>query len=193
MDPSRGRVPPPDDHLVEKRLLADEAAIARMLRRMANEIVEQNGGAGELALVGIITGGQYLAERLRDLIADMEGTRPPVGSIDITLYRDDVFQGLPRPQIGPTNLPFALEGVTVVLVDDVLYTGRTVRAALDALMDYGRPRAVRMAALVDRGRRELPVQADFVGLSVETTDQDSVRVLLSETGEADRINLRTRK
>lgn len=185
-------MPPPDDHLVEKRLLADEAAIARMLRRMANEIVEQNGGASDLALVGIVTGGQYLAERLQRLIADMEGTSPPVGSVDITLYRDDVFQGLPRPQIGPTTLPFALEGVTVVLVDDVLYTGRTVRAALDALMDYGRPRAVRMAALVDRGRRELPIQADFVGLTVETTEEDSVRVLLSETGEADRINLRTR-
>src|SRR6188472_1526894 len=115
--------------LVERRVLADEAAVGRMLRRLASHIVERRGGAG-LALVGIRTGGLLLAERLAGLIEAIEGTRPPLGAVDITLYRDDVFRGLPRPEIGPTDLPFALEGVVVVLVDDVLFTGRTVRAAL---------------------------------------------------------------
>jgi pyrimidine operon attenuation protein/uracil phosphoribosyltransferase len=113
--------------------------------------------------------------------------------VDITLYRDDVFQGLPRPQIGATELPFDLEGVTVVLVDDVLYTGRTVRAALDALMDYGRPRAVQLAVLVDRGFRELPIRADYVGVAVETTREESVRVQLCETDGRDRVVVRTRR
>jgi pyrimidine operon attenuation protein/uracil phosphoribosyltransferase len=192
VDPRSPRRPPPDDHLVERRQLADDAAIARMLRRIATEIVERNRGAGQLALVGIVTGGRYLAERLQRLIRDMEGTAPPLGTVDITLYRDDVFQGLPRPQIGPTELPFDVAGVTVVLVDDVLYTGRTVRAALDALMDYGRPRAVQLAVLVDRGLRELPIRADYAGLTIETTPADSVKVSLSETGGPDRIALRAR-
>jgi pyrimidine operon attenuation protein / uracil phosphoribosyltransferase len=179
--------------LVERRQLADAAAIARMLRRIATEIVERQGGAAGLALVGIRTGGLHLAERLRRLIGEMEGTAPPMGTVDITLYRDDVFAGLPRPEIGPTELPFALAGVTVVLVDDVLYTGRTVRAALDALMDFGRPRAVKLAVLVDRGLRELPIQADHVGLTADTGRDESVRVLLTESGAAaDRIVVRAR-
>jgi len=178
--------------LVERRVLADEAAVGRMLRRLASELVEKVGGTSELALVGIRTGGLYLAERLCGLIEQIEGRRPPLGAVDITLYRDDVFAGLPRPEIGPTELPFPLEGTIVVLVDDVLYTGRTVRAALDALMDYGRPRAVRLAVLVDRGLRELPIQADHVGLTVETTRDESVKVLLREGGEADRVVVRVR-
>jgi len=172
--------------------LADAQAIARMLRRIATEVLERNGGARDIALVGIRTGGLYLAERLQSLIQELEGESPPLGAVDITLYRDDVFQGLPRPEIGPTELPFELAGTTVVLVDDVLYTGRTVRAALDALMDYGRPRAVQLAVLVDRGLRELPIRADYVGLCTETTPADSVRVQLRELSETDRIMLRTR-
>lgn len=173
--------------------MADADGIRRMLRRIANEILERNGGAVDIALVGIRTGGLFLAERLRRHIADLEGTEPPLGAVDITLYRDDVFEGLPRPEIGPTELPFELSGVRVVLVDDVLYTGRTVRAALDALMDYGRPRAVQLAVLVDRGLRELPIRADYVGLTVETTPSDSVRVRLTEAGDPDdRIVLRSR-
>lgn len=186
------RQPPPDDHLIERRILADEVAVARMLRRIANEIVERNGGAAGVALVGIRTGGLYLARRLQRLITDIEGQEPLLGAVDITLYRDDVFEGLPRPEVGPTELPFDLDGVRVVLVDDVLYTGRTVRAALDALMDFGRPRAVQLAVLIDRGLRELPIRPDYVGLVTETTDSDSVKVLLSETGEADRVVLRAR-
>ena len=180
------------DALVERRVLADRAAVTRMLRRIANEIVERNGGASAIALVGIRTGGLYLAERLQRLIGEIEGELPPVGAIDISLYRDDVFEGLPKPVIGPTELPFEVAGMPIVLIDDVLYTGRTVRAALDALMDYGRPRAVQLAVLVDRGLRELPVRADYVGLVVETTPDESVKVLLVETGESDRIVLRSR-
>jgi pyrimidine operon attenuation protein/uracil phosphoribosyltransferase len=184
----------PAERLVERRAMADEAAVARMLRRLASQIVERNGGTGGLALVGIRTGGLHLAERLAGLIESIEGHRPLLGAVDITLYRDDVFQGLPRPEIGPTELPFELEGVTVVLVDDVLYTGRTVRAALDALMDFGRPRAVQLAVLIDRGLRELPIQADYVGLEAETAADESVKVFLTEAGHPrDRVVVRVRE
>jgi len=182
-----------EDRLVERRVLADEAAVSRMLRRLASEIVEKAGGIGDLALVGIRTGGLHLAERLCALIEGVEGRRPPLGAVDITLYRDDVFRGLPRPEIGPTELPFDLEGVVVVLVDDVLFTGRTIRAALDALMDFGRPRAVRLAVLVDRGLRELPIQADHVGFQVDTTRDESVKVFLREAGQPDRVVVRVRE
>ena len=184
---SRPPEPPRASGLLERRAVADEGLIARMLRRMAHEIVERNGGAGGVALVGIRTGGLHLARRVQELIEGIEGTRPPLGAVDITLYRDDVFQGLPRPEIGPTELPFELHGVTVVLVDDVLFTGRTVRAALDALMDFGRPRAVQLAVLIDRGRRELPIRPDYVGLAIETGADESVKVQLTETGGEDRV------
>jgi pyrimidine operon attenuation protein/uracil phosphoribosyltransferase len=180
-----------DGALVDRKSIADESAIARMLRRIAHEIVERNGGAEGVALVGIRTGGMHVAERLVEIIAGIEDHRPSLGAVDITLYRDDVFIGLPRPEVGPTELPFALEGQTIVLVDDVLFTGRTVRAALDALMDYGRPAQVQLAALVDRGMRELPIAADYVGIHVETTKDDSVKVFLQEAGETDRVVLRT--
>jgi pyrimidine operon attenuation protein/uracil phosphoribosyltransferase len=158
-----------------------------MLRRMAHEVVERNKGTAGLALVGIRTGGLHLAQRLRGLLAEIEGAAPPLGAIDIALYRDDVAIQRPRPEVGPTELPFALDGVRVVLVDDVLYTGRTVRAALDAMMDYGRPRAVQLAVLVDRGLRELPIRADYVGMSVETTPAQRVRVELAEAGNVDQV------
>ena len=175
---------------MERRELLDEAGIARILRRVAHEIVERHQGGAGVALVGIHTGGYVLAERLTRLLHTVEGAEVPLGAVDITLYRDDVFVGLPRPEVGATELPFALPGKTIVLVDDVLYTGRTVRAALDALNDYGRPRAVELAVLVDRGHRELPIQADYVGLRVETARTESVRVMLRELGEPDRVVLR---
>jgi len=186
------RRPPPDKDLVERRELLDEAGIARILRRIAHEIIERHSGGKDIALVGVHTGGYVLAERLVKLLQAVEGCAVPLGAVDITLYRDDVFEGLPRPEVGSTELPFALPGKTIVLVDDVLYTGRTVRAALDALNDYGRPRAVELAVLVDRGHRELPIQADYVGTRVETTRRESVRVLLRELGEPDRVVLRER-
>src|SRR5215468_1946237 len=182
----------PDEELVERRELADAAGITRALKRIAHEIVERNAGApGPLVLVGIRTAGVPLAERLGRFLAETGELEalPERGAIDITLYRDDVFEGLPRPEVGSTELPFALPGKTIVLVDDVLYTGRTVRAALDALNDYGRPRAVELAVLVDRGNRELPIQPDYVGLVVETTRAEQVKVTLTELGDPDRAAL----
>jgi pyrimidine operon attenuation protein/uracil phosphoribosyltransferase len=131
-----------------------------------------------------------LAHRIVDLLAQSGEKKPSLGAVDITLYRDDVFLGLPKPEIGPTDLHESLDGRTVVLVDDVLFTGRTVRAAMDVLADYGRPRAVQLAVLVDRGRRELPIQPDFVGVRLQTSANESVRVMLTERGEPDRVVLR---
>ena len=188
------RTPPPDSDLTERRELLDAAGIARTLRRMALEIAERVPQEGSpLYLVGVRTGGAFLAQRLRTLLAEAGEARPLLGAVDISLYRDDVFRGLPKPEIGPTELPEPIDGRTVVLVDDVLFTGRTVRAAMDVLADYGRPRAVKLAALVDRGRRELPIQPDIVGVTVETTARESVRVLLAERGEVDRVVLRERR
>jgi pyrimidine operon attenuation protein/uracil phosphoribosyltransferase len=189
------RLPPPDSDLLERREILDEAGIARTLRRMAHEIVERiPPGERPLYIVGIRTGGAYLAQRLVELIghAADPAQRTILGAIDITLYRDDVFHGLPKPEIGPTEFPEPVDGKTIVLVDDVLFTGRTVRAAMDVLADYGRPRAVKLAALVDRGLRELPIQPDFVGVAVQTTAGESVRVMLKERGEPDRVVLRER-
>ena len=189
------RLPPPDADLLERREILDAAGMARVLKRMAYELVERVGHEGDaIYLVGVRTGGAYLAARLAELIrASGDTPRPTLGAVDISLYRDDVFRGLPKPEIGPTELPEPIEGRMVVLVDDVLYTGRTIRAAMDVLGDYGRPRAVKLAVLVDRGRRELPIQPDFVGAAVQTTAGESVRVLLKERGEPDRVVLRERR
>ncbi len=171
----------------ETGVLIDGEAAGRMVRRIANEIVERNRGVQGIALVGIRTGGLLLAERLQTLIADIEGQTPPLGAVDISLYRDDIFEGLPRPVIGATELPFDLAGVRVILIDDVLYTGRTVRAALDALMDYGRPRAVELAVLVDRGLRELPIRADYVGMATDTTAAQIVQVQFADDGRVTKV------
>ena len=179
--------------LVDKKKLMDKAGIARTLSRMASEILERHGGTANLCLVGIRTRGVYLAERLAKLIEQREGTSVPQGIVDITLYRDDVFVGLPDPQVGPTVLDFPIKDRVVILVDDVLYTGRTVRAALDALMDFGRPKKVELAVLVDRGRRELPIEANYVGITVETTPAESVKVRLKEQDEGEDVTLREKK
>jgi pyrimidine operon attenuation protein/uracil phosphoribosyltransferase len=169
----------PGGALVEKRELLDQAGIVRALKRIAHEIVERNAAVGDVVLVGIRTAGVPLGERLAGYIRDIGELGVATGAIDITLYRDDVFEGLPKPEVGTTTLPaHTIAGKHVILVDDVLYTGRTIRAALDALMDFGRPRAVELAVLVDRGHRELPIQPDYVGLRVETTRQQSVKVIL---------------
>jgi pyrimidine operon attenuation protein/uracil phosphoribosyltransferase len=189
------RPPPPDADLLERREILDATGMARALRRMAHELVERVGHQGDaIYLVGIRTGGAYLAHRLAELIRTVGDTPPPtLGAVDISLYRDDVFRGLPKPEIGPTDLPESIGGRAVVLVDDVLFTGRTVRAAMDVLGDYGRPRAVKLAVLVDRGLRELPIQPDFLGVEVQTTAAESVRVMLKERGEVDRVVLRERR
>jgi pyrimidine operon attenuation protein/uracil phosphoribosyltransferase len=172
-----------------KKSLMDRKAIARALRRLADEIVERNGGLDGLCLVGVYTRGVHLARRLQGLLEKDEGVEVPVGTIDIALYRDDAMLGLPEPQIGPTSLPFGVTGKVVVLVDDVLFTGRTTRAALDALMDFGRPRGVQLLVLVDRGHRELPIQADFVGRRYETRKEQSVKLYLDETDGEEKVVL----
>jgi len=160
--------------------LLDPPAIARGLRRVAVEIAERGRGVKDLALIGIRRGGDPLAKRLADLLLEIEGTRPPVGALDITLYRDDAATALPNPRIGPSYVPFAVEGRRVVLVDDVLYTGRTIRAAVDALLDYGRPRRIELFALVDRGGRELPIQPDYVVRAVDVDAAQRVEVVERE-------------
>ncbi len=175
--------------LIELRKLMTSAQMTRALRRLADEIVERENGVEDLVLVGIHTGGVFLAERIAHLIEELEGEMVPLGAVDITLYRDDLFEGLPRPEIGPTKLPFALAAKKVVLIDDVLFTGRTVRAALDALNDYGRPRRVRLAVLIDRGCRELPIHADYVGSRIDTEASHSVKVHLKEKGQEDEVLL----
>ena len=171
-----------------RTLLLDDRALGRTLVRMATEIVERCGGTDDLVLVGIQRRGVELADRLKRLIDQSEGSAVPCGKLDITLYRDDLQTVGPRPVVGETRLP-NLDGRTVVIVDDVLYTGRTVRAALDECADFGRPRRLLLCVLIDRGGRELPIQADIVGTSVSTTPADRVDVLVSELDGRDAVEL----
>jgi pyrimidine operon attenuation protein / uracil phosphoribosyltransferase len=166
--------------------ILDADAIGRMVRRMAVAIVEETRGTGRLGLVGIRRGGVPLAARLAREIEAAEGPGVPLGTVDITLYRDDAATALPDPKIGPSEVPFDVRGMDVVLVDDVLMTGRTVRAAIDCLLDYGRPRRIWLAVLLDRGGRELPVAADFVGRHVEVEPGARVEVVVEGEG-ADRV------
>jgi pyrimidine operon attenuation protein/uracil phosphoribosyltransferase len=162
----------------EKRLLgADD--IRRAVARLAHEVVERNQGVDALVLVGLRTRGIPLARRLQQRILEFEGAHVPLGELDITLYRDDVYQRAPRA-LSPTSIPVDISDQTVVLVDDVLYTGRTIRAALDALVDFGRPTAIQLAVLVDRGHRELPIRADFVGKNVPTSLAQQIKVKVPE-------------
>ena len=162
-------------------LLLGPDEIARTMRRLAHEIVENNHGTDGLVIVGLLTRGHPLALRLGGLIREFEGVEVPVGSLDIGLYRDDVSRrGQPTP-LRPSSIPADIDGATVVLVDDVLFTGRSIRAALDALLDFGRPARVRLATLIDRGHRELPIRADFVGKNIPTALSEFVRVSLDET------------
>jgi pyrimidine operon attenuation protein / uracil phosphoribosyltransferase len=160
-------------------VLLDPIAIGRGLRRVAGEIAER-GGPSDLALVGIRRGGEPIAERLASLLRELEGETPPTGSIDITLYRDDAATALPSPKIGPSRIPFDVRGKRVVLVDDVLYTGRTIRAALDAVLDYGRPRRIELCVLVDRGGRELPIHPDYTVRRVEVPPGRRVEVAMRD-------------
>jgi pyrimidine operon attenuation protein/uracil phosphoribosyltransferase len=169
-------------NLIEKTRIMDGTRINRALGRLASEIVEENQGVKDLYLVGIQRRGVPLAERLAKKICDLEGSVPPLGILDITLYRDDLSTVGANPIINRTQLDKDIEDRTIVLVDDVLYTGRTIRAALDQLMDYGRPRRVQLAVLIDRGKehRELPIQADYIGRIVPTKKSEIVKVMLKE-------------
>ncbi|HEX4955340.1 MAG TPA: bifunctional pyr operon transcriptional regulator/uracil phosphoribosyltransferase PyrR [Thermoanaerobaculia bacterium] len=171
--------------LYVKKTLLDAGQIRRMVRRMAGELVERNEGVEDLLLVGIRTRGVPLAERLAEEVEAMEGRPLPLGVLDITLYRDDLSTIAPQPVVKESHFPVPVEGKTVVLCDDVLYTGRTVRAALDALLDYGRPRAVQLAVLVDRGWRELPIQADLVGLALGTSASEVIKVAFAPTDDGE--------
>jgi pyrimidine operon attenuation protein/uracil phosphoribosyltransferase len=167
--------------------ILDEGEIRRAVTRIAHEILERNHGAASVVLVGIANRGDDLARRLAAEIERIEGAAPPVGVLDITFYRDDIGMRAEAPEVHETRIGFDITGRTVVLVDDVLYTGRTIRAALDALVDFGRPTAIQLAVLVDRGHRELPIRADFVGKNVPTRQDEDVSVRLMELDGEDAV------
>lgn len=169
-------------------VLLDSAGINRALTRIAHEILEHNKGVEKLALVGIRSGGDVLGRELARRISEIEGIDIPCGSIDIGLYRDDL-SSRGTVKVGPTSIPFSLDNLSIVLVDDVLYTGRTIRAAMDALMDLGRPRAIQLAVLVDRGHRELPIRADFVGRNVPTAHDENIDVIFDDNHCATEVRL----
>lgn len=176
----------------KEKVILDEAAIRRALTRIAHEILEQNKGVDHCILVGIKTRGAYLAQRLAERIYHIEGKSLPIGELDITLYRDDLTEKHALPQVKETDVP-DIAGKKVILVDDVLYTGRTVRAAMDALIDRGRPQMIQLAVLVDRGHRELPIRPDYVGKNVPTSRSELVSVFLSEVDEGkERVSIITK-
>jgi pyrimidine operon attenuation protein/uracil phosphoribosyltransferase len=172
-------------------VLMDEAQVGRALTRIAHEIVERNRDASELALVGVRTRGVPLARRIGRSVSEIAGEAVPAGALDITLYRDDLMRQPvgPQPVVRSTDIPFSIDDRRILLVDDVLYTGRTVRAALDALIDFGRPRAIQLIVLVDRGHRELPIKADYVGKNVPTSLRQSVQVRLMEIDGRDEVSI----
>lgn len=170
-----------------KAKLLDEKSINRALIRVSHEIIEKNKGAQNIVLVGIKTRGVPLAKRIADYIEKFEGIKVEIGTLDITLYRDDLKTKSDSPKVNDSNLPKELSNKTVVLVDDVLYTGRTVRSALDAVIDIGRPKSIQLAILIDRGHRELPIRADYVGKNAPTSVDEIVRVELKETDEEDKV------
>ena len=172
-----------------KSKILDEDEIRRAIVRIANEIVEQNKGTDKLVLVGIRRRGVPLAERIRHYIEDFEGVKIPSGILDITLYRDDLSTIDTHPVVHETDIPVNVEGKTVVLIDDVLYTGRTARAAIDAIMDLGRPERIQLAVLVDRGHQELPIRADYVGKDLPTSKREDVAVRLQEMDAAEEVIL----
>jgi pyrimidine operon attenuation protein/uracil phosphoribosyltransferase len=167
----------------------DASRMAKTLARVAHEIVERNRTLEELAFVGIRTRGVPIGRRLSDAVAEISGVALPVGSLDITLYRDDLMRQPvgPQPLVRRTSIPFSIDDRRILLVDDVLYTGRTIRAALDALIDFGRPRSIQLVVLVDRGHRELPIKADYVGKNLPTSPSESVQVRLQETDGHDEV------
>ena len=173
-------------------VVMDADRIARTITRIAHEIVERNRGVESLALVGVRTRGVHLARRLARALKDITGQDVPNGALDITLYRDDLMRQAvgPQPLVRRTEIPFSIDSRKILLVDDVLYTGRTTRAALDALIDFGRPLAIQLVVLVDRGHRELPIKADYVGKNLPTSAEESVQVCLEESDDRDEVMLR---
>jgi pyrimidine operon attenuation protein/uracil phosphoribosyltransferase len=175
------------------RIILDAAGISRSLARIAHEVVERNKGTDGLGIVGIRSRGDLLARRLTAEIRKLEGVDVPYGAMDITLYRDDINRGADHPVVQMTEILWEVDGRTVLLVDDVLFTGRTIRAALDSLMDFGRPRAIQLAVLVDRGHRELPIRPDYVGKNLPTARTEQVQVRLLESDGIDEVAIITPK
>ncbi len=175
--------------VVEKRQLLSSEEVSRTLNRMAHEIVEKSGGAKDLALIGVRRRGIPLAERIAGIMQQSAHVSVPVGTLDITLYRDDLSTVGPQPVVHSSEIPFSVDDRDLVVVDDVLYTGRTMRAAMNGLFDLGRPRRIRLCVLIDRGHRELPIEATFIGRSVETSDTEIVEVRLKEIDNEERVML----
>ena len=173
------------------RPVLDAPDVGRALTRIAHEIVERNRGVEELAFVGIQRRGVHLARRLARLVGDIAGAEVPVGALDITLYRDDLMRHSigAQPVVGQTNITFSIDDKRILLVDDVLYTGRTIRAALDALLEFGRPKSIQLVVLVDRGHRELPIKADYVGKNLPTSPSQSVQVRVTEVDGTDEVEI----
>lgn len=169
------------------RIVMDAEAIERAMTRVTHEVLERNRGTEELVLIGIRSRGVFLAGRLQSKLREIEGAEVPTGIIDITLYRDDLSRSRQQPEVKGTDIHFPIDGKRVVLVDDVLFTGRTIRAAMDALMDFGRPRNVQLFVLVDRGHRELPIRADYVGKNLPTSNTEAVLVRLTEIDDRDEV------
>jgi len=167
--------------------ILDAQDIKRILLRMTHKLLEEHKGAADIGLVGIQTRGVHLSERIRRNIREIEGVEVPTGIIDITLYRDDWTKASVNPVVQATHIPFSVDGRQIILVDDVLFTGRTTRAAMDALIDFGRPDRIELAVLIDRGHRELPIHADYIGKTVETRRTETVNVLLTEQDGEDRV------
>ena len=177
--------------MTDERLILSADDMRRALVRMAHEVVERNQGAERLMLIGLQRRGVPLAHRIAAAIADFEGVHVPVGALDINLYRDDLTSR-PQPLVRPTTLPAPIDGMSIVLIDDVLYTGRSIRAAMDALMDHGRPDSVQLAVLIDRGHRELPIRADYVGKNVPTSADEIVEVRVIEIDGLDEVGIISR-
>jgi pyrimidine operon attenuation protein/uracil phosphoribosyltransferase len=171
----------------QERLVMEAGDRARAMSRIAHEILERNKGVKDLGLVGIRTGGVHLAHRLVRRIQDIEGVAVPIGELDITLYRDDLSLRKEQPVLRKTSVPFDISGKIIVLVDDVLFTGRTIRAAMDGLIDLGRPAEIQLAVMVDRGHRQLPIKATYIGKNIPTSRDENIQVMLEEAGEDDRV------
>jgi len=172
---------------LQERILLDNVAISRALSRISHEILEKNKGTNDLVLIGIKTRGIYLARRLAEKIKEIDGIDIPIGELDITLYRDDLSEKNLQPLVQGSSIPFVINHKKIILVDDVLYTGRTVRAALDALIDIGRPQLIQLAVLIDRGHRELPIRPDYVGKNVPTAKEELISVQLAEVDNKEQV------